>query len=260
MGVLTGKTVVVTRAMDQSGPFAGMLEGEGARVIEFPTIKTIPTADPAALDACIDVLDSFDYVIFTSVNALVFFLERLREKGGDIGRLSKAGLIAVGPKTAREMEVRGLKPSIVPAEFKAEGVLEALDKEDLQGKRFFYPRAEVAREVLPDELRRRGAEVMVAAAYSTVVPEADPEVIDGLLSGGISAVTFTSSSTVKNFVEMLGGKAVDCLRGVCVACIGPVTAQTCRELGIAVSVMPDEYTVDALFLSLKDYFTKEKRQ
>ena len=255
---LTGKKVVVTRTAEQAGSFVSMLKAEGAEVVEFPTIETIPPEDFSSLDSAIARLPRFDYIIFTSTNALKYFLARLDGLGGQRDIIKKSLLIAVGPKTAQEMSACGLEPDIVPEEYKAEGVLAALEGTDLYGKSFLYPRALEAREILPENLRERGAEVFVAVAYRTVAPKVEREYLKGLFSGGVSAITFTSSSTVKNFMLMAGDNAAELLKGVCVACIGPVTARTCEEMGVGVDVMPGDYTVEALLLSLTGYFARRK--
>lgn len=252
---LSGLKVVVTRASEQSGGFVSRLRAAGAEVVEFPTIETVPPESYDELDGAIGALSGFDYVIFTSANAVKFFFRRMRELGRAAGELAGLKLVAVGPKTAAELAAHGLKAGIVPAEFKAEGVLAALSSEDLRGRRILFPRAEVAREILPGKLRELGAEVVVAVAYRTVKPDVDPAYVRGLFAGGgVSAVTFTSSSTVKNFLDIVGEEVSEYLRGVCVACIGPVTANTCVEAGIPVTVMPSDYTVDALLLALTEYF------
>lgn len=255
---LSGLRIVVTRAVDQAGGFATRLRAAGAEVVEFPTIETVPPESWDGLDSAIRRLGEFDYVVFTSVNALRFSLDRFGQLGYDKAALSGLKVVAVGPQTAREVEARGLKAAVIPKEYRAEGVIEALSALDLKGKRFLYPRAEVAREVLPERLREMGAEVEVAVAYRTVAPRVAPEKIKELFDGGVSAVTFTSSSTVKNFMQIVGEGALGYLKGVCVASIGPVTAKTCEEAGVAVSVVPKDYTVDALLESLAVYFKKEK--
>ena len=255
---LSGLRIVVTRAVDQAGGFSARLKAAGAEVIEFPTIETVPPESWGRLDSALGRLNEFDYVVFTSVNALRFFLGRLGDLGQGTDALPGLKIVAVGPQTAREVKASGLKVDVIPREYKAEGVIEALSGLDLRGKRFLYPRAEVAREVLPERLREMGAEVEVAVAYRTVAPKIDPSKIKELFNGGVSAVTFTSSSTVKNFMEIVGEGASGYLKGVCVASIGPVTAKTCEEMGVAVSVVPKDYTVDALLESLATYFKKER--
>ena len=188
-GPLAGRKVVVTRTAEQAGSFVSMLRAEGAEIIEFPTIETVPPEDYSGLDSAIERLPRFDYIIFTSANALKYFLARLEELGRPGSLLRESRLIAVGPKTAQEMVACGLKPDIIPAEYKAEGVLAALEGTDISGKIFLYPRALEAREVLPENLRARGAEVLVAVAYRTVAPKVEQEYLQDLFGGGVSAIT-----------------------------------------------------------------------
>jgi len=252
---LSGLTVVVTRATDQAGGFAARLKSAGAAVVEFPTIQTVPPESWDEVDRAIEGLGGFDYALFTSANAVKFFMRRMDELGKRPADMGGLRLVAVGPQTARELESFGLKLAVVPAEFKAEGVLAALESTDLAGMRFLFPRAETAREVLPERLRERGAEVRMVVAYRTVAPKVEPEYIRRLFTeGGVSAITFTSSSTVKNFVEIAGKEVLQYLKGVCVACIGPVTAQTCKEMDIPVCLVPRDYTVDALLDGLIEHF------
>jgi uroporphyrinogen III methyltransferase/synthase len=165
----------------------------------------------------------------------------------------------VGPKTAEALEEYSLRADLVPAEFKAEGVLAALGGVQVKGRRFLIPRAKVAREVIPDRLRELGAEVTVATAYENVMPRADADRVRKLFrEKKIAAVTFTSSSTVNNFVEMVGKSEYKSLmHGVVVACIGPVTAKTAEEYGMTVDIMPKDYTIPALVEAMVEYYRKE---
>ena len=144
-GPLEGRKVVVTRTAEQAGSFVSILRAEGAEVIEFPTIETVPPEDFSGLDSAIERLPRFDYIIFTSANALKYFLARLEKLGRPSSLLRESRLVAVGPKTAQEMAASGLKPDIIPEEYKAEGVLAALEDVDITGKSFLYPRALEAR-------------------------------------------------------------------------------------------------------------------
>ena len=254
---LSGLKVVVTRAADQAGGFVGRLKSAGAEVVEFPTIQTVPPESTEEMDEAIRGLSGFDYALFTSVNAVKFFLGRMAELGVTTDALKGMKLITVGPKTAAALEELGLTPDITPEEFKAEGVLAALEGCELSGRRVLFPRAETAREAIIDGLKARGAEVVLVVAYRTVPPKVDPGYVRELFAeGGVSAITFTSSSTVKNFVSIVGSEVIGYLKDVCVACIGPVTADTCREMGVPVCVIPTDYTVDALFEALVEHFRR----
>lgn len=256
---LFGKRVVVTRSRDQASVFAELLMNAGATAIEFPSIEVVPPSDWQELDGAINSAETFHWMIFTSANAARFFFERLKALGKDIRILKGVKICAVGPKTAEALEQYGLRPDLVPEEFKAEGVLKALGGRGVKGVRFLIPRAKKAREIIPEKLRELGAEVVVATAYENVRPATDMERVRKLFQEKkIAAVTFTSSSTVNNFVEMLGQKEYKTLvKDVAVACIGPVTAKTAEEAGMKVDIMPKDYTIPALVEAMVEYFRKE---
>jgi uroporphyrinogen III methyltransferase/synthase len=233
-----------------------MLIDQGATTIEFPTIDVVPPANWSELDSAIHAIETYDWIIFTSANAIRFFMERLRTLNKDLRMLKGVNICVVGPKTAEALESYGLRADLVPTDFKAEGVLAALGKEQIKVKKFLIPRAKVARELIPDKLRERGAEVTVATAYENVRPESDVDRIKKLFEENkIAAVTFTSSSTVHNFVEILGQKGYKALlENVTIACIGPVTAKTAEEFGIKTDIMPKEYTIPALVEAMVEYY------
>ena len=244
---LFGRRIVVTRAREQQGEFAELLEDYGAEVIECPTIAIHAPDEWGAVDRTLERVASFHWVIFTSANGVRCFLKRLQERGGDLRALHGIRVAAIGPATAAALQEVGLHPDLVPDEYRAEAILEALDR-DLSGMRFLIPRAAEAREVLPAGLRERGAQVEVVAVYRTV-PVADQAdaVLDLLRAGQIDAVTFTSSSTVVNFVEMLPGQDLAALlKDVTIACIGPITAETAARYGLAAHIMPAAFTIPAL--------------
>jgi uroporphyrinogen III methyltransferase/synthase len=255
---LFGKRIIVTRSRDQASVFAESLIDRGATPIEFPSIDVVPPADWSELDAALDSLAAYRWIIFTSANAIRFFFERLRSRGMDIRSLHANRICVVGPKTAEALEQHSLKADLIPAEFKAEGVLAALGGENVKGVKFLVPRAKVARELIPEKLREKGAEVTVATAYENVRPATDVDRVRKLFTEKkIAAVTFTSSSTVHNFVEMLGQKEyIKFMDGVAVACIGPVTAKTAEEYGMKVDIMPKDYTIPALVDAMVDYYRK----
>ena len=253
---LFGKRVVVTRSRDQASVFAEQLIDRGATTIEFPTIDVVRPENWAELDRAINAIETYQWIIFTSANAIKFFMGRLRELNRDLRMLKGVNICVVGPKTAEALEAYGLKADLVPSEFKAEGVIAALGSEKVKGMRFLIPRAKTAREMIPEKLRERGAEVTVATAYENVRPAADVDRIRKLFEDRkISVVTFTSSSTVHNFVEILGQKGYkNLLDGVVVACIGPVTAKTAAEYGMITDIMPQDYTIPALVEEMVKFY------
>jgi uroporphyrinogen III methyltransferase / synthase len=246
---LFGRRVVVTRARAQAGELSADLEKLGAEVHEFPTIEISPPEDFGPLDAAIRDLDSFGLIVFTSVNGVEAFLKRLQHHGLDLRALPQgAKVAAIGPATAERIEQAGLLVDVVPEEYRAEALIEALGAHPLAGERVLIPRAKVAREVLPGKLREAGAEVVVPPAYQSVPSsEGKEEVSLRLQSGEIDCVTFTASSTVENFVGAFGAEeAARLLAGTRVACIGPITADTARKYGLKVDAEGKEYTIPGL--------------
>jgi uroporphyrinogen III methyltransferase / synthase len=241
---LFGKTILVTRARAQASGFAAQLEALGAEVVQFPTIRITDPTDPEPLRAAVKQVDGYDWIIFTSVNGVERFWKEMRAAGRDARSLAGVHLCAIGPATGAALEMEGIRADVVPTQFVSEAVVEALAAEvELSGTRVLLPRAEVAREALPVLLRARGATVDEVAAYRTD-PDAreSAQLRERLRAGEIDLITFTSSSTVRNFVEAVGtsiGRAR-------VASIGPITSATARELGLEVAVEAAEYTIPGL--------------
>lgn len=251
---------MVTRAQEQASDFSDILRACGAEVIEFPTIKIVPPDSWADLDKAIDQLNDYDWLILTSVNGVKYFMERLRTRGKDVQDLKGIKTCAIGPKTAKEMEEMGIHLDFVPGEYKGEAVVEGLSKKDLSGKKVLLPRAEVARQILPDELIKMGVDLDVVVVYKTMKPHKNIDKVKYLLQEKkVQVITFTSSSTVTNFVEMIGkdelSKLID---GVVIANIGPITANTATKLGIKTDIMPKEYTIPALADAIVEYFSEAK--
>jgi uroporphyrinogen III methyltransferase/synthase len=241
---LAGRRIVVTRAKGQAEALSSRLRALGADVAELPVIEIRPAADYGPLDRAVANLASYDWLIFTSVNGVRFFVERLQRPTEDL-RALRAKICAIGPATRSAVESLGLKVALMGKEYVAEGLVEAFSPYDLAGCRVLLPRAAVARDLVPAELARRGAVVDVVEAYRTVVPEGAAASAHELLAGGRNpdCVTFTSSSTVQNFVALAGAGA---LRGIRVVCIGPVTSRTARGLGIEVAAEARVYTIDGV--------------
>jgi len=254
---LLGKKVLVTRSRAQSRRMAEKISLQGGVPILFPTIVIQPPEDFSALDESIRRIKDFDWVIFTSVNGVEHFFQRFFEIRDDIRDMAGPRIGAIGPVTASSIRKLGIKVDLLAKEFVAEGVLAQLSKEEVLGKRFLIPRAEKARDILPDGIAQMGGAVEVVSVYRTGIPvDSVIENARGLLEKrDMDAVTFTSSSTITHFVEMLGPDNVaSLLSGVAVASIGPVTSQTAREQGLTVHVEASEYTTDGLVDALVQFF------
>lgn len=244
---LFGKTVLVTRAREQASALTARLEQRGAQCLEAPAIKIVDPESFDALDAAIAKLEQYNWIIFTSTNGVDYFFRRLHTAGLDTRALAKAKVAAIGAQTAGHLEQFGIRADIVPMEFRAEGIVQMLEGRIESGMKVLIPRALVARDVLPVKLTELGAEVTVAPAYRTVAGDTDGKMLAAKLANGeISLVTFTSSSTVTNLLELLGNEGVELIAKAKVACIGPITAATCVEHGIKPDVIADEYTINGM--------------
>ena len=253
---LFGKGILVTRAADQAGEFSRMLSTKGASVFECPTIKLIQPESWTELDSEIDRLSTFDWTIFTSANAVSFFFDRIAAKGLDCRAFGNCRICAVGPKTAALLAAKGIKADLIPADYKAEGVVAEFKKFALEDKKVLCPRADKARELIPQSLAEMGAVVAAPVAYRNIVPDTLPQnVLQALEEQRIHCVTFTSSSTAENLAAMLGeNRLLRLLQGVVVAAIGPITSRTCRELGLDVHIEPASYTLENMTEEIVHYF------
>ena len=254
---LFGRRIVITRAAAETAAFATRLRQLGAEAIEFPTIETVPPDSYLQLDGAIGRIQTFDWIVFTSATGVEAFIERLRILEADIRAAAGARIAAIGPATAARLRHYGLKVAAVPTEYRAEALIEALTERAIAGARILIPRAQIAREILPQLLHKKGAEeVLVAAAYKTVTPYgADAERMRKLIrAGAIDLVTFTSSSTVNNFQAMLGVQ----INGLKAAAIGPITAETATMSGFDVVITPTAYTVDSLIDAMLRYYHPDR--
>jgi uroporphyrinogen III methyltransferase/synthase len=247
---LFGKRVIVTRARHQASELTLVLEAYGAEVIEFPTIRIAPPADEKPLRAAASVAGGYDWIIFTSVNAVDLFFAAVLEETGDIRSLGAAYIAAIGPATREAVERYHLAVTLQPKRFIAEEVVAELKRSGgIAGARVLIPRAEEAREVLPEGLREAGANVDVVPVYRTVAekPENAKEIVAELEKGMIDIVTFTSSSTVTNFVKAVGARRLAKIKEHTVfASIGPITSQTLRENGLEPAIEAKDYTIEGL--------------
>ncbi len=252
---LLGKRIVVTRAREQAGTFSARLTELGANAIEFPTIKIIEPEDYAPMDAAIMRLEDFDWVVFTSVNGVEYFMNRLKLLGKDARAFGKARVCAIGPATAAALEDCNIRADFVPSKYVAESILEELG--EVAGKKILLARADVAREVLIEGLTEKGAEVENVIAYRQIIGGEDgptttgaAELVKLLEAGAVDVVAFTSSNTVRNFGKRLATVSnkplPELLQKTLVACIGPITAGAARELNLRVDLEASEFTIDKL--------------
>jgi uroporphyrinogen III methyltransferase/synthase len=243
---LFGRRIVVTRDRAQAGEMGALLEELGAEVLLAPVIEIRPPADPAPLDQAIARLDTYDWLIFTSVNGVRSFVERLDRSGRDL-RALRAKVCGIGPATCAAIGALHLKVDVMPEEYVAESLVKALAGERLEGKRVLLPRAAVARDLVPVELTRRGAQVDVVEAYRTEMPADAPQRVRAVLDRRPDWITFTSSSTVRNFLAAAGAASLD---GIRLGSIGPVTSATLREFGWEPHVEAAPHTIPALVQGL----------
>ncbi len=241
---LFGQRIVITRDRAQAGSLSSSLRELGADVVTLPTIEIRPAEDWGPLDEAIERLDSYDWLIFTSVNGVRFFLDRLDESKRDL-RALRARICTIGPATRAAVEAAHLKVDLMPTEYVAESLLDAFRGVNLDQARVLLPRAAVARDVVPVELRKRGALVEVVDAYRNAVPAGAGERARKVFDAKRKPdwITFTSSSTVKNFLAIAGPES---LSGVRVASIGPITSETAKMHGIAITVEANPFTMEGL--------------
>ena len=258
---LYGTTVVITRARAQADEFVNELERYGAEVIVCPTIEIKPLEDYARLDEAIEHLYGYDWLIFTSVNGVDHFFERLTHQQRDAHELDDIKVCAIGDATAERLHSLHVHVDVVPAEFKAEGVYTALvsfvgGEESLGGVNILIPRASVARDFLPKALAQAGARVDVVPAYTTALPDnLDKGHVAAMLSGSADCIAFTSSSTVRNLATLFDTQDLSGpLKNVTIACIGDVTAGTANEYGLTVHIQPSEFTIPALARAIAEHF------
>jgi uroporphyrinogen-III synthase len=249
---LIGKTILITRPRNQSGEFARQIIESGAEPVYFPVIHIQPMEDTTILDRALHKLSCYDWLILTSINGVEMVWARLEALGIN-GLPPGLRVAAIGPKTAAGLEVHGIHPQFVPDEYIAEAILPGLG--DIRGRWILLPRAEIARRVLPDMINAAGGFAHEIAAYRTQPDTPDPAGLERL-QNGVDVITFTSSSTVRNFVALARAANLNpaSLPGQpIIACIGPITAQTIRDENMPVDVIAEEYTIEGLLRSLQAY-------
>lgn len=252
---LLGKNIVVTRAREQASSIANMLASLGANVVQFPTIEIKPIADFTEVDKEISNMSSYDWVIFTSINGVEHFYNRLNSIGKDSRIFANVRISAIGPATAKGLEDRGIKADFVPTAYMAEGIVEGLQKLGIEGKKVLIIRAKEARELLPTELEKAKASLKVLTIYETIATHNDKEEITKLIEEDkIDCVSFGSSSTVKNFFNQIPKDLVSKAKNLKFASIGDITSNTLSEFGFKADIQPKNFTIPELVDSIKDFY------
>jgi uroporphyrinogen III methyltransferase/synthase len=259
---LAGRTIVITRAQSQAEEFVSELERYGAAVVVCPTIEIRELESYERLDEAIDHLYGYDWLIFTSVNGVEYFFQRLKVGNRETSDLDELKVCAIGEATAERLRELHVHVDVIPEEFKAEGVFAALERfvggpEALKNLNLLIPRASVARDYLPKALEEAGARVDVVPAYRTSLPEnLDRGRVAAMLSGGADCIAFTSSSTVRNLAQLFDTQDLSsALAGVVIACIGDITATTAAGYGLRVDIQPRQFTIPSLATAIADYFS-----
>ena len=260
---LFGRRIVVTRTREQSSELTMQLEEHGAECLEYSTIHIEPVDDYTLLDQAIDRMGDYQWVLFTSLNAVSYFFQRLTLLGLDSRHLAGPKIAAVGKATAEELLRYGIRVDLIPEKFTGEGLAEALVQSQVAGSRILLPRALKAGDLLPETLTDAGATVTVAPVYRNVPPQGRKEELrEQLESGTVDLVTFTSSSTVTNFLTMLDARDQDelhrLLNGVAIAAIGPVTAATLQEHGLHVDIQPRRYTIADMVRAIVAHYREQR--
>ncbi|BBH19201.1 hypothetical protein Back11_05460 [Paenibacillus baekrokdamisoli] len=251
---LFGTRVLVTRARAQSSDLVDRIEELGGEPCEFPVIETREPSEAgviAVLEEALHDARQYDWLMFTSVNGVEYFFSWIKKLRIDIRQFHQARIAAVGPRTAEALEKHGLFVDVLPVKFQAEDLLDSLSDSLIPGQRVLLPRGDLAREILPQELKKKGLIPIEIDVYETIISaDQDEEILELLLKRKVDVITFASSSTVTNLLEVLRRMGVEqpleVLEGVDIACIGPVTAKTATECGLTVTIQPEDATIDAL--------------
>jgi uroporphyrinogen III methyltransferase/synthase len=258
---LFGKRIVVTRTREQASELMAGLEEKGGNCLEYATIKIEPVESYEVLDEELERLEEYHWILFTSLNGVKYFFKRLYAKGKDARNMKGPGIAAVGKATADLLFEYGVRADLLPAVFTGEGLAETLLDQGVEGRNVLIPRAEKAREILPETLRGAGAQVTVAPVYKNVAPEGKREQLrEELEAGKVDMITFTSSSTVRNFLSMLdagnGSELKRLMSEVTIAAIGPITAKTVTDNGLQVDIQPESHTIPDLIDEIVEFYSK----
>ena len=250
---LFGKRVLVTRTRTQASTLSDRLTQMGAQPLELPTIEIQPMADYSDLDRALGEATAYDWMVFSSANAVDIVFDRLSTLGLDARVLHSTQIAAIGPATRRRLSGRGIIADFMPTSFVAGSAVDELNDLGMDGKRVLLPQAEIARDVLRQGLIELGASVDAIPVYRTVTPEKTAEMLREILTEGIDIATFTSSSTASNLVELLEGNT-SALKDATIACIGPITAERAADLGLSADIVATEHTIAGLIEAVESHF------
>ncbi len=256
---LFGRRVLVTRTAEQASELTDALTELGAEPVVVPTIEIVPPLSFDELDKAIKQLEQIDYLLLTSVNAVTAFFDRLTAQGHDAHALAGLQTVVVGPKSAEALELHGVRADLMPEDYRAEGVV-ALLKDRVSGKRLLYPKAALARNLIPTELSAAGGKVIDPVAYASAPPDDAAGKLQQALADGLDLLTFTASSTVQNFADLLDAEHLARAKQVPVASIGPLTSETARKLGFNVVIEPSDSTLGDMVEAIKDYFSGTRNE
>jgi uroporphyrinogen III methyltransferase / synthase len=259
---LKNKRIIITRTREQSAELAALLAEKGAETIAFPTIEICDPDSWEPLDQALTNIGDYSWVIFTSVNGVKKFFERLQTLQIKLPAPPPFKVAAIGPATGRMIISHGMGVEFLPEDFMAEGLVASLQGRILPGMKILIPRALEAREILPEELRRMGAIVDVIPVYQTVIPLGRMDQFHAILQqNGVAMIVFTSSSTIINLGKMVSPQSLpDVLKNLSIACIGPITAATASKSGLRVSVMPLRFDLPALVESIEQFFANQSKR
>ncbi len=257
---LFGKKIVVTRAREQASDLVQALNNYGADCLQCPTIKISPMEDSGPLDEAVQNIEKYDWLIFTSVNGVNFFFKHLFANNRDARSLGRVKTASIGPATAARLSAFGISSDIIPDNYRAESVVEAFSGFQMKGLKVLLPRAKEARPILPAALKKMGALVDEISAYQTLIDdERAKTLLNRLTAKEVDLITFTSSSTVKNFMALLPSKDFNRLiANIPIACIGPITADTAREAGLHVRIVAETFTIPGLCDAILQYFSTKQ--
>ncbi len=262
---LFGKRIIITRPEEQADELVYPLMDAGADCILFPTIKIVAPEDWYTLDKAINELHKYNWIIFTSVNGVKFFFNRMMELKKDGRILGNSKICAIGPKTAQALKNRCIVPDLMPEEYRAEDIVRCFSQIQIKGERFLIPRVDNARDLLPKELKKMGAKVDVVCAYRNILPEVEEQkkekIREMLLKGKADIVVFTSPSTFYNFIKLLDipeSRAKDYFKDIKIACIGPVTANAVKKTGLKPAIMPEKYDIPHLIEAIIVYYEQNR--